>query len=99
MPVGLLVCRSGWTSGWGCGAIHRAQLDFYDGTSFHYDTWEVSQVSNHGDSGAGYVALESDDTYVRPAGILWGGDATSTYYYPVFDDWAISVHVCVTATC
>ncbi|MBI3751741.1 MAG: hypothetical protein HY263_08840 [Chloroflexi bacterium] len=63
----------------------------------------MSHVSQKGDSGAGYVAFESDDTYAKPAGILFGGDiglgARYTYYYPVWDDWAITVHACVTAAC
>jgi hypothetical protein len=102
MPAGLYVCRTGRTSSWGCGTVHQANMDWYDGSMWHYGVWQVTQVSKGGDSGAGYIAFgQHSGTY--PAGILLGGDSglfpTYTYYYPAFDDEFISVHACTTAAC
>jgi len=30
---------------------------------------------------------------------LTAGDPTYTYYYPVYDDWAITAYVCTTSSC
>ncbi len=98
MPVGLYVCRTGRTSNWGCGYVHRANITWNDNGSPHYSVWEVSQQSTYGDSGAGYIAFgQHSGTY--PAGILFGGAGSYTYYYPATDDTAIGVHVCITAAC
>lgn len=102
MPAGLIVCRSGRTSGWACNPIHRANVNWWDGSMTHFSVWEVSMVSTFGDSGAGYIAFgQHSGTY--PAGILFAGDTGSgalyTYYYPVVDDYLIGVHVCITAAC
>jgi hypothetical protein len=104
MVVGLFVCRSGKTSGWDCGTIHRSNVNWTDsGGDAHWHVWEVTMASDHGDSGAGYIAFERDDTYAKPAGILFGGDdgifRTYTYYHAAFDDWALNVQVCVTSAC
>jgi hypothetical protein len=102
MPVGTYVCRSAHTTGWACGTVHRANISAtYDGF-IHYGLWEVTPQSSYGDSGAGFVGLESDDSYVIPFGILVAGDTGTgiyTYYLPVNNDGAVYVHVCTTAAC
>lgn len=100
MTVGKYVCRTGRTSNWDCGLIHRANISATI-TIIQYGLWEVSMRSAHGDSGAGVIGLEQDDTYVIPFGILLGGDATTyTYYYPAhYSNGATGVSICTSAAC
>lgn len=104
--VGLIVCRYGIASGWGCGSITCRVCTFViDGTTYH-DVWEVQLTSNLGDSGAGFV---HDAPKTRLSlGILSSGDSRGgvnyTYYYPpefgiggpAGTWWPV---VCTSATC
>jgi hypothetical protein len=105
---GIVVCRYGITSGWGCGTVTRTDLyiTLSEGTILH-NTWEVRHKSAHGDSGAGYIYYAIYGVYLA-AGVLSAGDYRSgvdyTYYFPT--DWDIvgvagfwQLHPCATATC
>lgn len=102
MPVGLYECRSGHSSNWDCGTIHRANISAtYDGF-IHYGLWEVTPGSSYGDSGSGYVALERDDSYVIPLGILASGvvGGSYTYFVPAIDANSIfGAYVCTSSAC
>ncbi|HTE83383.1 MAG TPA: hypothetical protein VK821_01475 [Dehalococcoidia bacterium] len=99
MPVGRVVCVSGHTSGWGCGTIHRTNVsETYDGF-IHYGLWEFTPLENFGDSGAGVVGLETDDSYVIPFGIAVSTGPTYTYFQPANEDSVVYTHVCTTAAC
>lgn len=103
MPVGRYVCRSGHTSNWDCGYINRTDVSaVYDGL-IHYGLWEVTPKSTYGDSGAGYVALEADQSYVIPYGILSAGQtgvgALYTYYYPANNAGYYNTYPCTVSGC
>ena len=93
--VGSKVCRSGGTSGWGCGTIVVADVDAtIDGRLIHH-TWWTDFPSAAGDSGS--PVLNGDG---RAAGIVIATTPTHSLYSTV--DWiATELHArpCVTPSC
>jgi hypothetical protein len=103
---GIVLCRYGISSGWGCGTLTRANffIVLSDGTRLTH-TFEVQHKSRQGDSGAGYIYHTVYGTY-NAVGILSSGDSRSgidySYYWPTAYDingpagfW--SIHPCSTS--
>lgn len=111
LTLGRVVCRSAWTSGWGCGPITVRDHDVnVSGDIYHpyiiKHAWVVQLHSDRGDSGAGFIYTSSGVT--SAAGILFGGIlAGDGYYYTwfspieqVYETWAnYGFHVCLSASC
>ena len=93
--VGAKVCRSGGTSGWGCGTIVVADVDAtIDGRLIHH-TWWADFPSAAGDSGS--PVLNGDG---RAAGIVIATTPTQSLYSTV--EWIateLRARPCVTPGC
>jgi streptogrisin C len=76
--VGAVICRSGATSGWGCGSIVAADVDAgINGIRIRHGWW-IDIPSARGDSGSPVV-----DARGRAAGIVIGTTATRSLYSTV----------------
>jgi len=93
--VGSIVCRSGATSGWGCGRITAADVDArINGVPIHRGWW-IDIPSASGDSGAPVV-----DSQGRAAGIAIATTSDATLYSTVDGiDAELGLTPCVTPSC
>jgi streptogrisin C len=93
--VGSSVCRSGATSGWGCGRIIATDVDAdINGTRIRHGWW-IDIPSAPGDSGAPVV-----DARGRAAGIVIGTTATRSLYSTVDGiDAELGLRPCLDPSC
>lgn len=93
--VDSVICRSGATSGWGCGSIVAADVDAtIDGIRIHHGWW-IDIPSAPGDSGAPVVDVQG-----RAAGIVIGTTATRSLYSTVDGIAAeLGLRPCVEPSC
>ena len=92
--VGVLVCRAGETSGYGCGLINATDQDSYvSGTLIHH-LWKVNFGSNLGDSGGPF--FEEDAGYGSLVSTITGGTYYSTLEW-IYD--STGKEICTSSSC